>query len=269
MGFSRIVDTFLILLLVGSSCQADTLSDAPKERRWAEQIVDTLFDGEVVWLNADGHEFLGIEMESTDAKTKRAAIVIHGSGVHPNWEQVIKPLRVGMSENDWHTLSIQMPILENDAATIAYKPLFQEVSGRINAAIKYLRSKGIFHFVIVSHSMGAAMVSHYLVENPDSPVEAAALIGIGANAENNPVDVLANLRQIQIPLLDLFGSEDLPEVIDSALHRIIAAEESGNHHYYQVKVEAANHFFDNREEVLLDQVTEWLQQFNRDNESPE
>jgi hypothetical protein len=35
-------------------------SDVEKERRWADQIVDSLIDGDAVWLSAGDHEFLGI-----------------------------------------------------------------------------------------------------------------------------------------------------------------------------------------------------------------
>ena len=40
---------------------AATNSDVGKEKRWAEQVVDGLLDGDAVWLLDDsGHEFLGI-----------------------------------------------------------------------------------------------------------------------------------------------------------------------------------------------------------------
>ena len=34
-------------------------SDLAKEKRWADQVIDQLFDGEAVWLTGDDADFLG------------------------------------------------------------------------------------------------------------------------------------------------------------------------------------------------------------------
>jgi len=77
---------------------AATNSDTAKESRWAEQVIDGLLDGEEVWLIDDsGHEFLSILTEG-DRGSGEAVILIHGIGVHPNWPDVIYPLRAGLLE---------------------------------------------------------------------------------------------------------------------------------------------------------------------------
>ena len=94
---------------------AATNSDTAKESRWAEQVIDGLLDGDEVWLIDDsGHEFLGILTEG-DRSSGRAVVLLHGIGVHPNWPDVIYPLRAGLLEQNITTLSLQMPILENEA----------------------------------------------------------------------------------------------------------------------------------------------------------
>ena len=90
-------------------------SDVEKERRWADQIVDALIDGEAVWLRAGEHDFLGIYTEAEDADSKHSAIILHGVGVHPDWQQVVYPLRARLPALGWRTLSLQMPVLPNDA----------------------------------------------------------------------------------------------------------------------------------------------------------
>ena len=91
---------------------AATNSDTAKERRWAEQVIDGLLDGDDVWLIDDsGHEFLGILTEG-DRSSGHAVVLLHGVGVHPNWPDVIYPLRAGLLERHITTLSLQMPILE-------------------------------------------------------------------------------------------------------------------------------------------------------------
>ena len=90
-----------------------TESDVGKEQRWAEQVIDSLLDGDEVWLDdGNGHEFLGILTEGES--TEQAVILVHGIGVHPNWPDVIYPLREGLLEAGITSLSIQTK-LQNDA----------------------------------------------------------------------------------------------------------------------------------------------------------
>ena len=148
MKMIQLMLAIVMVLGVPTTGLAQTFSDTDKEQRWAEQVLDTLFDGEPVWLQAAGHEFLGIEMESETAgvagANRRAVIVVHGIGVHPNWDQVIRPLRVGLTDYGWHTLSIQMPILLNEATGIEYAPLFDEVTGRFGGRDRPPAESGFF-----------------------------------------------------------------------------------------------------------------------------
>ena len=129
----------LLLLLPAANLPA---SNFDKEQRWSDQIVDSILDGESVWLMADGHQFLSIFTPADNDSRENALIVMHGIGVHPNWDQVIRPIRVEMTTRGWNTLSFQMPVLANDAATEDYAKLFPEVTPRINAALQHLASYG-------------------------------------------------------------------------------------------------------------------------------
>ncbi|MCY4150282.1 MAG: DUF3530 family protein [Gammaproteobacteria bacterium] len=247
----------LIMLCMAFTAHASTQtwSDTLKEQRWAEQVVDTLFDGEPVWLEAGGHEFLGIEMQAAEGNTGRAAIVLHGIGIHPNWEQVVRPLRVGLAEHGWHTLSIQMPILLNDADSFDYAPLLDEVSVRINAAIDYLNEHGQQELAIIAHSMGATMTMRYTEDVPDTPIQSLVLIGMQGGSET-VYDNAEALKNVRVPVLDLYGSEDLPGVIDFTDRKAQAA--GSNPGFKQVEVQGANHFFDGLEDELVEIVSKWL-----------
>ena len=63
--------------------------------------------------------------------------------------------------DSWNTLSIQMPILPNEAEYPEYAPLYDEVAPRINAAIEYLKKNGSKQIVLIGHSQGAAMTAYY------------------------------------------------------------------------------------------------------------
>jgi pimeloyl-ACP methyl ester carboxylesterase len=246
----------LILTLGVSLCGAAAASDLEKEQRWAEQIVDALLDGEAVYLNDGRTEFLALETESTAGDSRRAAIVMHGTGVHPNWPTVVQPLRVGLTEAGWHTLSIQMPVLPNEAEHAAYADIYGWVPGRIDAGIRHLRDQGFQTIVLVGHSQGSTMAVYYLSRQPQ-PVEGFVAVGMSGGIASGPMDTLAQLPALAVPTLDLYGSEDLPEVLDSAEERAAHARKAGGDYSQQV-VAGADHFFDGEEAELLEAVNAWL-----------
>lgn len=230
-------------------------SDLAKEKRWADQVIDAIIDGDAVWLNDGRNEFLSIYTEAGEDKG-RAVIVMHGTGIHPDWAQVIQPLRVGLTEHDWNTLSIQMPILANEAEYPEYAPLYDEVAPRINAAIKYLQDQGAKDIVLIGHSQGAAMTAYYLSSSKQD-VNGFVAIGMGAFADDPRMNSIAALEKIHVPVLDLYGSEDLENILATVEQRAAAAKKASNKNYTQIKI-TGNHFFDGHEAELVKTVAEWL-----------
>lgn len=247
---------FVFLLIISTSCLA---SDFAKEKRWADEIVDSIMDGEATELKAGNHDFLSIFTEA-DPESIKGMIVVHGTGIHPNWDQVIRPIRVQMASKGWNTLSIQMPVKANDAKYEDYIPLYPQVPGRLKAAEDFLLNKGIKQIVIVAHSQGASMAAYYLA-NQDSRAKAFIAIGMPARHTDKPeatkISAATTLKLIKIPVLDLYGSEDLENVLTSIKERKSAA--AGNKEYSQQKIPKANHFFDGKNAELVSAVNQWLQ----------
>lgn len=243
---------FASLLFLSFSVGA---SDLDKEKRWAGQVVEAILDGDAIWLNDSGNKFLGIYTESEES-SNRAVIVMHGTGIHPDWQQVVQPLRVGLTEHNWNTLSIQMPVLANDAEYIDYAPLYDEVVPRIDAAIKHLRSKGIKDIVLIGHSQGSSMAAYYL-STTKQKLSGFAAIGMATFADDSRMDSISSLKKIQVPVLDLYGKDDLENIIASAGDRATAAKQAGNKNYTQIVI-AGNHFFDDNEDELVEKVAGWL-----------
>jgi pimeloyl-ACP methyl ester carboxylesterase len=251
---NTLIRQFLITLLVFSvNAQA---SDLAKEKRWADQVVDAILDGEAVWLNDGTSEFLGIYTEAEEDQG-RAVIVMHGTGIHPDWQQVVQPLRVGLIEHNWNTLSIQMPILPNEAEYAEYAPLYDEVAPRINAAIDFLRKNGSKEIVLIGHSQGAAMAAYYLSITKQN-VNGFVAIGMASLADDVRMDSINSLKKITVPVLDIYGEDDLEEILISVDDRAGAAKQAGNKNYIQVKVAGSNHFFDGKEDELVEAVAAWL-----------
>ena len=249
------------LLIVGLSLlfNLSQASDLEKEKRWANQVVDSILVGEAQWLNAGKVKFLSIYTENTSAKSLGGAIILHGTGVHPNWDQVIRPLRTQLPEFGWTTLSLQLPILSNEAGYQDYIPLFSEVAPRIKAGVDFLKAKGIHNIVIIAHSLGSTMAAYYLGNKPDPAISAFVAIGASGNFyKSNKVDFLSSLKTIKVPVLDLFGSDDLNSVLKSEKAKAAVARKAGNKNYTQVKIAGANHFFDDKNAVLVKRVRGWL-----------
>ena len=234
------------LLLISGLVNAQTTPDYAKETRWAEQVEDGLMDGDVVWLTANSHEFMSIYTPS-ETDTQKTAIIVHGLGVHPDWQQVIQPLRVALTTQGFNTLSIQMPVLDNEAHSGAYRSVFPQADQRIQAAVEYLQKNDLIADVLVAHSLGSVMSTHYLANYPH-PFK--RFVGVGMPSDN------ANyLPKLSIPILDLYGDQDIESVLTSVKARAQAAK--GNNNYTQIMV-GADHFFNDKDEVLINSVGAWL-----------
>jgi len=243
-AMKKIIILIGVLLFAVSSAYATSVE---KELRWKQQVVGDLFDGEPITLNDGNLDFLGLLTEVDPAKD-RAVLVLHGVGAHPDWPQVVNPLRVQLAEQGWTTLSIQLPVLENEAAPEDYAPLDAEASPRILAAVKSLKQAGAQGVFIVAHSMGSRMAAYFLAQT-DEPI--SGFVGIGMN-----VGTVEYLHKIHVPLLDLYGSNDLEGVLGSAQDRVNAS--ATNAQYTREQVEGADHFFNDMDDELLEIVSRWL-----------
>ena len=236
-------------------------TDNSKEQRWADQVTDFLLDGEAEWLEADGKKFLSIYTPAITDTTTGAVILLHGRGAHPDWPQVIQPLRSQLPGKGWATLSLQMPVLANDAYDRDYVPLFHEVPQRIKAAVDFLSQKNINNIVLMGHSLGATMASDYLARYSDERIK--AFVGIGMKAMKQPVEyrVLDNtvsLQKINLPVLDIYGSKTIEEILYSADRRAHVIKRIGHAQSRQIKLEGTGHFFQGHEDKLLDNIVLWI-----------
>ncbi len=252
----------MFIFLFAANLNAASKSDLAKEKRWREQIEPSLMVGDALSLKADGTEFLALYSETTAKQTLGGVIILHGMGVHPAWPDVIEPLRSELAEHGWHTLSLQMPILANDATSADYAPLFDEVPARIQAGIDFVKSKKINNIVIIGHSLGNTMASLYLATTKDPVVKAFVAVSFGPGIADKPkMNNLDHLTKITIPILDIFGSEDFAGNLNTASKRTLMARKAGNKKYTQVRIEGADHFFTNMDDTLIKRIRGWLRRY--------
>ncbi len=257
---SCITALLLLALAFSSMAHGASKSDLAKEKRWEEQIVPSLLVGEDIKLKADDLEFLALYAEPSTEQSKGAVILLHGIGVHPAWPDVIEPLRMELPDYGWHTLSLQMPILRNEAEGTDYPPLFPEVPARIQAGIDYLKAKGVDNIVLAGHSLGATMASYYLATNQDSTVKGLAILSGGFGVPGDALmDSLEHIKKIEgVDILDVYGSDDRQPVLEVIEQRKVLGKEVHGDRYQVVKIDGAGHFYRGRQNELTDKLNRWL-----------
>ena len=103
----------IVLFSLLFSCLAANSDPLDREREMqvSEKLEEELENEEIVWLDADGEKFQAILIKQTNDQAKGAVIVLHGMGAHPDWPQIISPVRKALPEFGWTTLSIQLPVI--------------------------------------------------------------------------------------------------------------------------------------------------------------
>jgi hypothetical protein len=232
--------------------------DYEREARLAEQIVDMILDGDPVWLEADQREFLSIYTEADDSRA--AVLILHGRGFHPDWADAINPLRIGLVERGYSTLSLQMPVLEKDAKYYDYTPVFGFAHARIEAGLRYLRENGHRKVILLAHSCGVHMAMDWISENGDADIDAYVGLGMGATDYGQPMRKPFPLAQMQVAVLDLYGADEFPAVRRAAPERKAMLEVGGHMQSRQLVLPQANHYFTDQGDALVEVVADWLDQ---------
>jgi len=66
------------------------------------------------------------------------------------------------------------------------------------------------------------------------------------------------IKKIKIPILDIYGSLDFKEAIDTAPDRRLASKKSGSGKYTQIEINNADHYFQNMEDDLIKNIIHWV-----------
>jgi pimeloyl-ACP methyl ester carboxylesterase len=237
--------------------------DFAREKRLAGELVDAILDGDPVELvTDDGRPFLGIYTANNgEMPTKGTVVILHGRGFHPDWADVVQPLRVGLTEYGWNTLSIQLPVLAKAAKYYDYVKVFSDANPRIDAGLRFARDRDPGKVVLIAHSCGSHMAQHWLLSG--GPVAAAridAFVGIGMGATDlgqRMVEPFA-LDRLAVPSLDIYAEKDFPAVLRMAPERWQLMRRGGHPKNAQVRIPDAEHYFVDRGSALVDAIANWL-----------
>ncbi|SMN10586.1 hypothetical protein SPBRAN_679 [uncultured Candidatus Thioglobus sp.] len=235
--------------------------DFAREARMVDQIADAVLDGDVEYLaTKSGKEVFSIYMESEADKPKGGVIILHNRGQHANWADTIKPLRIGLTEKGWNTLSVQMPVLDKNAKYYDYVPIFPYAHERIEAAIDFYKKQGIDNIILITHGCGAHMAMSYIDKYGDSNINAFVGIGMGATDYKQKLVNSFPLYKMLVPVLDIYAQKDFSGVIRLAEYRADLLKVANNPKSKQETVDDADHYYKNNNSVerLTNQVGSWL-----------
>ena len=200
----------LILTLILSLAGVAIAADVEREQRLVAELEASLFDGDLQRLSAGKVTFTAVELRPDSTPVRGSIILLHGRGVHADWPDNIGPLRMALAQNGWHTLSLQMPVLEKSAKYFDYLAILPEAFPRIEAGIKHLLTSGHRPIVLLAHSCGAHMAMAWLEATAGRHIDAFIGIGMGATDYRQPMQRPFPFVTLKIPVLDIYGSEDSP-----------------------------------------------------------
>lgn len=239
--------------------------DFKREKRIVSQIEDSVIDGDVVWLKGkgDSKDVFSIYTESEEDKAKGGVIVLHSRGLHANWETVVKPIRVGLSERGWHTLSVQMPVLDKAAKYYDYVSILPYSRTRIQAGIDFYQKQGIKKIVLIAHACGSHMAQDYIARYGTKDLFAFVGVGMGATdyRQKSIAPIILTLLDKDLPILDVVAQHDYPGVLRLANIRKAAFKTMKNPMNKQVVISNSEHYYqgDKASNAMVGSIAHWLE----------
>lgn len=235
------------ITLPGFSERASCAPDYAREARLAQEVVPAIVVGDAVYLATSRQpRILAIYTAASPPVLASAAIiVVHGSGVHPDWG-LINGLRTSLAESGMATLAVQMPVLGADAPREQYAAMFPESNERLAAAVAYLRERGFDRIAIVSHSMGASMADAYLASSSAATIAAWVPIGMMNGFGSRAA----------MPVLDVTAEHDFPQVLEGAAKRATALPRDACSK--QISIAGTDHAIENRQKELVAAIVPFL-----------
>jgi len=246
--------------MLNGQLTAESIKALSREQQIAEKLTLTADADEIISLKASGGRFIGLYKRARSSEARGVVILVHGMGAHPDWPDVISPLRTRLTEFGWSTLSIQMPILSPEEPVAEYGKTLRLANSRIQAAVDYLHDWEIEPIILLGYSFGATQAANFLASKKPEDIKAFVSVSMLAQKFIKPeLNVLKFITGITIPIFDIYAEEDLDDVRRGIDDRRLAASKNGNTGFQQIEVQKAGHHYLGLEDVLVEQIQIWLQ----------
>lgn len=238
-------------------------SDDKREAEFATDIQKTLNLGRAVWLETPEKKFLSLYTDTAKNPRHGVVILLHDTGGNPTQQAIIKPLRTFFPEHHWATLSIQLPVREAGAAVQDYYALFPEAKARFVAAINFAKTEKAEKIVVVGYGLGGLMASYSLSEKI-ADVNALVTVSLPVPETSDlTAQTLQFMPKLTLPMLDIYGALDLPNVVNSARERQVMGKINSN--YQQIKIDNEGHLYLHDEGLLVKRIYSWIDKITNRN----
>lgn len=265
-----------------ASVAAPVDKEAEAEQLIATALREKIKDGEALTLKVKDKEVLALFKPQTRGQALGGVLLLHDLNGHPDWPGVIHTLRRQLPDAGWHTLSLQLPHAASAQLTVEQ---LDAIRPRIAAALAELEKRGIRNTVLVGHGQGALAAIDYLANNITPSVRGLVVISLNGTENAEPrLDGAAGLARISVPILDIYGDRDKPEVVESAKRRYDLARRNNlssalqrpsyadiapdytpqrglSLSYRQVSMSGADHQFTAQDDTLVKRLRGWLEHY--------
>lgn len=251
------VPGLILLLLLFSPWTAAAPDPAAYEQERVAGLAEQIDPAEFIWLQAEGMSFAGLYRATPEPGT-RAVVLLHGMGAHADWPGLINTLRTRLPAIGWTTLSIQLPVLSPEVSLSDYGMQLNRSVARVRSAVNYLKQAGYTDIGLVGHGFGASVAVSYLTGDAKDARALAAISLQEFPFLEPPFRLIEQLARVNLPVLDIYASQDFPDVLRSVDDRRLAAMRAANNSFQQLSVADTDHYLTGRQNELADRITFWL-----------
>ena len=122
---NRLPTLLLVTCLLTAALEGAAMDSSRTEQEIAARLTERLPAAEVIRLGHRKTPFLGLLCDAQN-NNRGAVLLLHSMAGHPDWPEVIAPLRASLPQSGWTTLSIQLPVLPPEQPLSDYGMTLQD-----------------------------------------------------------------------------------------------------------------------------------------------
>lgn len=213
--------------------------------------------GTVIRLQAEGAEFIAIHQPRQHSEPRGGIVLLHDQAGNADGLEVIRPLRLGLADAGWDTLSLQLPAGYRDVDSRDWRARQGAITARLKAGLDWLKSRDIQTQAVIAQGDSGIIALLFGAAAP--PPELQAIVVISTSLGNTlPEADIESLKSSALPLLDVYAERDIEPVLRSAPARRQLFDDSKSPNRRQIVITGATPgFFDTQSELLV-RIRAWL-----------